>query len=109
MLRRSELPIDPVLRRFRAALNAAYGKRVDRAILFGSRARGDAQPDSDYDIAVFLHDYGRLGAELQPLGRLTTDILLDTGAAISALPFPAADYSRRTMLMGEIRREGIDI
>jgi len=47
---------DPVLIRFRAALEALYGERLERVVLFGSRARGDARPDSDYDIAVFLHD-----------------------------------------------------
>jgi hypothetical protein len=28
---------------------------------------------------------------------------------ISTLPFPAGSYRERTMLMGEIRREGIDL
>jgi predicted nucleotidyltransferase len=32
-----------------------YGPRLERVVLFGSRARGDAQPDSDYDVAVFLN------------------------------------------------------
>jgi uncharacterized protein len=100
---------DPVLTRFRAALDALYGDRLERAVLFGSRARGDARPDSDYDVAVFLRGYTDLWNELQPLGAITTDILLDTGAAISAKPFPAGKYRERTILMGEIRHEGIDI
>jgi hypothetical protein len=29
---------DPVLKRFRAALNEIYGDRVERVVLFGSRA-----------------------------------------------------------------------
>ena len=33
---------------------AAMGERVRRVILFGSRARGDALPDSDYDVLVVL-------------------------------------------------------
>ena len=100
---------DIVLARFRAALHALYGDRLERAVLFGSRARGDARPDSDYDVAVFLRDYTRAWPELQPLGRITTQILQDTGALISALPFPAGGYQDRTMLMAEIRREGIDL
>jgi hypothetical protein len=43
------------------------------------------------------------------LGAITTDILLDTGPMILAKPFPAEKYRERTILMGEIRREGIDI
>jgi predicted nucleotidyltransferase len=43
---------DPVLTRFRAAVFDIYGNRVQRIVLYGSRARGNARPDSDYDIAV---------------------------------------------------------
>jgi len=32
---------DPVLKRFRAELEKAYGETLDRVVLFGSRARGD--------------------------------------------------------------------
>ncbi|MBI5012058.1 MAG: nucleotidyltransferase domain-containing protein, partial [Methylocystis sp.] len=49
-------PADPILARFRAALARTYGERLERAVLFGSRARGDARPDSDYDVAVFLRE-----------------------------------------------------
>ncbi|HXO92171.1 MAG TPA: nucleotidyltransferase domain-containing protein [Stellaceae bacterium] len=34
--------------RFRAALDDIYGPRIERVVLFGSHARGDARPDSDY-------------------------------------------------------------
>lgn len=97
------------LTRLRAALHALYGDRLERAVLFGSRARGDARPDSDYDVAIFLHHYTRAWPELQPLGKITTDILQDTGAVISALPFPAGSYRDRTILMADIRREGTDL
>ena len=30
--------------------------RVTNVVLFGSRARGDARPDSDYDVAVFVRN-----------------------------------------------------
>jgi uncharacterized protein len=100
---------DPVLARFRAALDKLYGDRLERAVLFGSRARGDARPDSDYDVAVFLRGYTGLWNELQPLSEITLNILLDTGADISAKPFPEGTYRERTIFMGEVRREGIDI
>jgi hypothetical protein len=45
---------DPILQRFRAALDTLYRDRIERVVLFGSRARGDAREDSDYDVAVLL-------------------------------------------------------
>ena len=45
---------DPILKRFRASVDEIYGDRIERVMLFGSRARGEAHQDSDYDVAVFL-------------------------------------------------------
>jgi predicted nucleotidyltransferase len=52
---------DPILRRFHAALSDLYGNRLERVVLFGSRARGDAREDSDYDVAVFIKIWARSG------------------------------------------------
>jgi predicted nucleotidyltransferase len=41
-----------------------YGDRLERVALFGSRARGDHRPDSDYDVAVLIKDPGALTEEL---------------------------------------------
>jgi predicted nucleotidyltransferase len=38
---------DQILRRLRAALDELYGDRIERVVLFGSRARGDAHEASD--------------------------------------------------------------
>lgn len=101
--------LDPVLTRFRSALDALYGERVERVVMFGSRARGDARPDSDYDVAVFLNGLDDRWTEMDHLSAIETDILDDTGAVIHSLPYPAGAYAERTPLMHEIRREGIDL
>lgn len=101
--------VDSVLNRFRAALDGAYGQRIERVVLFGSRARGDARPDSDYDVAVFLKDLDNFGQEAGRIAEIETDILYDTGAVINAIPFKAGSYQERTGLMGELRREGLDL
>ena len=100
---------DPILKRFRAALDELYGDRAERVVLFGSRARGDEREDSDYDIAVFIKDPGPLADELHRLADVSTDILLDTGAVISAKPFYAGAYRERTGFMHDLRRDGIDL
>jgi uncharacterized protein len=101
--------IDPVLRKFRVALDEVYGERIERVVLYGSRARGDARPDSDYDVAVFLTDLTDRWDEIDRIVEIETDILWETGAVINALPFRAGAYQERTPLMHELRREGIDL
>ena len=105
----TKTPNDPILRRFRAAVNEIYGNRVERVVLFGSRARGDGQPDSDYDVAVFLRDMPDRMAELNRLAGVATDILYSEGSFIHAMPYPAGSYNERTPLMHEIRADGIDL
>jgi predicted nucleotidyltransferase len=100
---------DPVLARFRAALDDLYGDQIERVVLFGSRARGDARPDSDYDVAVFLRDMPDRFAELYRLADLSTDILGDTGEFVHAMPYGSNAYDERTPLMREIRREGVEL
>jgi uncharacterized protein len=100
---------DPVLKRFRAALDALYGGRIERVVLYGSRARGDHQEDSDYDVAVFLHDLTNYWREADRIVEVETEILYDTGAVINALPFPAGAYRQRTGFMHEVRLDGLDL
>jgi hypothetical protein len=100
---------DPVLNRFRAALEDIFGERLERVVLFGSRARGDARPDSDYDIAVFLHGPVLIDEEADQMANSGINILLDTNAVINPLRLPAGSWRERTAFMGELRREGIDL
>lgn len=100
---------DPILKRFRAALDELYGDRIERIVLFGSRARGDAHPDSDYEVAVFLRDLQDRWPELNRLADLSTDILYETGEFIHAMAYRAGAYAEHTPLMHEIRSDGIDL
>ncbi len=100
---------DPVVVRFSRALRDIYGSKLERAVLFDSHARGDAQPDSNYDVAAFIHGMTDFGQESARLAEIETDILCDTGAVINARSFQAGAYNERTGLMSELRRDGIDL
>ena len=100
---------DPILDRFRQALKEMYGERLDRAVLFGSRARGDARPDSDYDVAVFLKSLPDRWVELDRLARLRVRMIDETGAFFDVKPYRTDALAERTPLMHGIRREGRDL
>jgi uncharacterized protein len=100
---------DPVLAEFRTALGPIYGDRIERVVLFGSRARGDARADSDYDVVIFLRDFAGRWRELDALIPLVTDIVEQSGAVIHPLPYPAGAWRERTPLMHEVRSDGVDL
>jgi predicted nucleotidyltransferase len=108
-MKRNPAAHDPVLLRYRRALDALYADRIERVVLFGSRARGDARPESDYDVAVFLIGLGDRWSEFDRLADLETEILVETGELVHGIPFPAAAYGEATPLMHVIRREGVDL
>lgn len=83
-----------------------WSRTADRIVLFGSRARGDARDDSDYDVAVFLKNMTDRRDERRRLGLLRFHVLEETGESIDLEAFAAEDYEQRTGLMRDIRRQG---
>lgn len=73
---------DPVLNRCRAALAALYGDQLDRVVVFGSRARGDARPDSDHDVAVFPKVLPNRWNELRRLADPRVEFLAEADAEL---------------------------
>ena len=57
----SQKPDSEIAQKLKEVLCRRFGNIFDRIILFGSRSRGNAQPDSDYDILIVLKtDYNWL-------------------------------------------------
>ena len=50
----SQKPDSEIAQKLKDVLSQRFGNIIDRIILFGSRSRGNAQPDSDYDILIVL-------------------------------------------------------
>lgn len=97
---------DPVLQKFRRELEKTYGDQLDKVVLFGSRARGNYHPESDYDIAVFLKTMDNRWTEFDRLSDIEIDIVENMGAVVHALPYLASAYMADNTLMRVIRSEG---
>lgn len=97
----------PLIREFKRRANAALPGRVAEVVLFGSRARGDAMPDSDWDVAVFLT--GQAGyEELSALADAAYDLIVETGQFIQPLALPV-ESGGESLLLRNIRRDGVPV
>ena len=77
-----------------AAVRKHYGTRLVDILIFGSRARGDARPDSDADLAVILEDGDwKFWDEQMFLSGLAYDVLLDSGLWIQPWPVSRSQWS----------------
>lgn len=74
------------LSEIRDALATAHGQRLRGVVLFGSEARGNAQPDSDIDLLVLLESPIRYLPDLELNVAATYPIERRLGRAISAKP-----------------------
>jgi predicted nucleotidyltransferase len=86
--------------------------RLERAILFGSRARGEHNSESDADLALILHERGNDGQTLMMLGGLAYFVFIDTGIMIQPVPIAIEDWLNpetfpRPGFLRNVEREGI--
>ena len=81
--------------------------------LYGSRARGDAQPDSDADVAVILKGpKGRTVTVSAEMAGPAFDVLMETGVLVSPLAIWLEDWNHPSThgnpwLIDNIKREGL--
>ena len=97
---------DPVLNEVVRRLVEAYSP--ERIYLFGSVARGEAGPDSDYDIMVIVPD----DAPPERLrSRLAYRALRGTGTAADVVVWPRSGFERRARVVASlpatVAREGM--
>lgn len=100
--------LTPLLRTLKSQLQTLWGDRLVHLILFGSRARGDAQPNSDIDVAIVLKNFCDLGAELQLVGQPICNLCLQYDVVISPVFLDESFFLQNNgMLMRNIRKEGV--
>lgn len=88
----------------------------EKVVLFGSRARGDNDFDSDIDIAVIVPGNELTFREKRILSKklinITYDIELKTGLVINPLVLSVSEYNKTASsseLIKNIREDGVNI
>jgi len=96
---------DPALARIIRRLVTAY--EPEQIFLFGSRARGDAGPDSDYDLLLVVPDHASLERKRS---KLAYRVLWGTGTAADVVVWTRSAFDSRIHLAASlpatVMREG---
>lgn len=100
-------PVRDALEDAKQALEELYGDRLERLIVYGSQARGEARPDSDVDLLIVLDDDVDPDTEAQRTSRLVVRIAAKHGVALSPLHLSTDHFQRDRPLPRAARREGI--
>jgi predicted nucleotidyltransferase len=85
-----------------------YQDRLDKIILFGSRARGDERLDSDIDILVVLKGVFNYSQEIERTGDFVSCLSLENNIVISRAFVDLQTFlSEDSPFLLNVKREGI--
>lgn len=97
-----------IVAELRRKLEELYGPRLVRLVLFGSHARGDAEPGSDIDLLVVLRGDVNPGEEIRRTGGIVSELSLANDVVISCVFMDERRFIHRNgPLLRNIRKEGI--
>jgi predicted nucleotidyltransferase len=99
---------DEIMNELRDRMIETYSDRLIAIILFGSQARGDATPDSDFDVLIVLKDSVKTVKEIERTGYFLSPLCLKYSVVICNLFFSVTRFeNEQIMLMKNIIKEGV--
>jgi predicted nucleotidyltransferase len=102
--------VKTILTELRSRLEALYGDRLVKLVLYGSQARGDAEPDSDIDVLAVLKGPVQVGTEIERGSTVTAPLSLEHDVVISCVYVQEDRYKRdRSPLLLNVEAEGVPV
>ncbi len=99
-----------ILPELRSRFHGLYGPGLERLVLFGSRARGDADPDSDFDVLVVVADEDTIRDNKEPANDIVCALSLEYDTVVSCAFTTREKFERSGMpFYRNVRREGVPI
>lgn len=100
---------DDVTKQLAKALREKLGEEIQGIILFGSRARGDFYPDSDYDVIVLVNK--KTKGLRDRIRETTWEVGWGNGVLITVFVYEKARFEKDKYepLFMNVRKEGIPL
>jgi predicted nucleotidyltransferase len=100
--------VHDILAELRRRLEALYGPRLVGMVLYGSQARGDAEPGSDIDVLVVLRGPVNPSEEIRRTRRDVASLSYEHEESVMCVFVSEEEHEReRSPLMINVRREGV--
>jgi len=100
---------DPALAAFEAAIRKRLGAHLQQMILYGSRARGDNDPESDYDILLIVDEVTQDIKDA--INEVSAECFCEYSRLFPAIPVSEKEFEVRLYcpLFMNVRREGVSL
>lgn len=102
--------VQAVLSELQMRLTSLYGDRLKQLLLYGSTARGEAEPGSDLDVLVVLQGPVDAGQEIARTGSIVAALSLTYDVVIACVFMDQERFlHRQGPFLRNVRREGIPL
>jgi uncharacterized protein len=103
--------LNEILAKLRANLEVEYGDQLVQVLLFGSQARGDANPDSDIDVLIVLRDTVDSFTEINRISTCLTALCLDYAVLVSCIFASAEQFQSKkdAYFFRNVHQQGVPV